>query len=93
MTITGSCRPCQRCWWKRPGTTGIAPAVGVRLARRRQGQPAATLLVADKALRRLCRRYRRLTERRLPAGQIVVAIARELTGFLWAALQAPAPAT
>ena len=64
--------------------------VGIRLARRRQGQPVATILVADKALRRLCRRYRRLAERRLPTGKIVVAIARELAGFLWAVLQ-PAP--
>ena len=64
--------------------------VGIRLARRRQGQPVATILVADKALRRLCRRYRRLAERRLPPGKIVVALARELAAFLWAVLQ-PAP--
>ena len=64
--------------------------VGVRLARRRQGQPRDVIVVADKALQRLCRRYRRLTERRLPAGKVVVALARELAGFLWAALQ-PAP--
>ena len=49
-----------------------------------------TILVADKALRRLCRRFRRLAERRLPPGKIVVAVARELAGFLWAVLQ-PAP--
>ena len=65
--------------------------VGVRLARRRQGQPKAVIVVADKALQRLCRRYRRLTERRLPMGKIVVAIARELAGFLWAALQPQPP--
>ena len=42
------------------------------------------------ALTRLCRRFRKLAAEHKPAPKIAVAIARELAGFLWAALQ-PAP--
>jgi transposase len=69
------------------------PGVGVILARRRKGQPARIIGIADKAQQRLCRRFRRLAEQHKPAPKIAVAIARELAGFLWAALQpAPEPA-
>ena len=37
-----------------------------------------------KALVRLCKRFRRLLARGKHANQVVVAIARELVGFLWA---------
>jgi len=63
------------------------PGVGVALARRRHGQPGRVIAIADKAQQRLCRRFRRLAERHKPAAKIAVAIARELIGFLWAALQ------
>ena len=65
------------------------PGVGVALARRRQGQPGRVIAIADKAQQRLCRRFRRLAEHHKPAPKIAVAIARELAGFLWAALQPP----
>lgn len=67
------------------------PAVGVALARRRKGQPSRVIAMADKAQQRLCRRFRKLTAEHKPAPKVAVAIARELAGFLWAALQ-PAPA-
>jgi transposase len=63
------------------------PGVGVALARRRTGQPPRIIAIADKAQRRLCRRFRCLAEHHKPAPKIAVAIARELAGFLWAALQ------
>lgn len=63
------------------------PGIGVALTRRRKGQPGRVITIADKAQQRLCRRFRRLAEHHKPAGKIVVAIARELAGFLWAALQ------
>ena len=63
------------------------PGVGVALTRRRKNQPGRVIAIADKAQQRLCRRFRRLAEHHKPAPKIVVAIARELTGFLWAALQ------
>jgi transposase len=69
------------------------PSVGVALARRRTGQPARVIAIADKAQQRLCRRFRKLAATHKPTPKIAVAIARELAGFVWAALQpAPAPA-
>jgi transposase len=63
------------------------PGIGVALTRRRKGQPGRVIAIADKAQQRLCRRFRRLAEQHKPAAKIAVAIARELAGFLWAALQ------
>lgn len=69
------------------------PGVGVALTRRRKGQPGRVIAIAEKAQQRLCRRFRRLAEQHKPAPKIAVAIARELAGFLWAALQpVPVPA-
>jgi transposase len=63
------------------------PSIGVALTRRRTGQPGRVIAVADKAQQRLCRRFRRLRDQHKPAPKVAVAIARELAGFLWAALQ------
>lgn len=68
------------------------PAVGRVLARRRRGQPSRVLAIADKAQQRLCRRFRKLAAEHNPPRKIAVAIARELAGFLWAALQPAAVA-
>ena len=61
------------------------PGVGPTLARRRSGQPPRVLALADKAQKRLCRRFRRLAPYK-PGPVVTVAVARELVGFLWAAL-------
>jgi transposase len=66
------------------------PGIGVALRRRRTGQPSHIIAIADRAQHRLCRRFRRFAEQHKPAPKIAVAVARELAGFLWAALQ-PAP--
>jgi transposase len=66
------------------------PSVGVALTRRRQGQPGRVSAIADKAQQRLCRRFRTLAADHKPGPKIAVAIARELAGFLWGALQ-PVP--
>jgi transposase len=66
------------------------PGVGRALAARRQGQPSRVIAIADKAQQRLCRRFRRMLTAHKPAPKIAVAVARELAGFLWAALQSPA---
>jgi transposase len=63
------------------------PAVGYRLRQRREGQPASTVAIADRAQQRLYKRYRRLSERGKPQGKVVTAVARELVGFIWAALR------
>lgn len=63
------------------------PAVGIKLRKRREGQPAEIIALADKAQRRLNRRYHRLVlGRGKPTQKAVVALARELAGFVWGAL-------
>lgn len=61
--------------------------VGPNLRARREGQPERVLSIADEANRRLTTRYRRLIDRRKTPNKVVIAIARELVGFLWAALR------
>jgi transposase len=58
----------------------------VSLRRRRQGQPARFVALADRAMQRLHRRFQRMLEKGKPRPKVVVAVARELTGFVWAAL-------
>jgi transposase len=62
------------------------PRIGVALARRRHGQPARVIAIAEKAQQRLCRRFRTLTAAHKLRPKVAVAIARELAGFVWAAL-------
>lgn len=60
------------------------------LSRRRRGHPAELIALADKAHRRLHDRYVHLTEHRKKAKpEAVVAVARELVGFVWAILRLP----
>lgn len=61
--------------------------VGPKLRARRVGQPERVLTIADAANRRLTTRYCRLTARGKAANKVVIAISRELVGFLWAALR------
>jgi transposase len=62
------------------------PHLSVEIRRRQQGQPPAVIAHAWKAQQRLHHRYEHLSYRKLP--QIaVVAVARELVGFLWAVMQ------
>ena len=64
----------------------LRPKIGPALALRQRGQSAAVTLHAWKAQQRLCTRYQRLSLRRGP--QIaVVAVARELIGYLWAVMR------
>jgi transposase len=57
------------------------------LKKRREGQPARVVAIADKALQRLNRRFTRMAAKGIPSNKIAVAVARELTGFIWAALK------
>ena len=63
------------------------PAVSVTMKKRREGQPAPVLAIADRAQQRLHRKYRRMKSRLKPHNVITVAIARELVGFIWAVMQ------
>jgi transposase len=62
------------------------PFIGKQLRRRQTGAPPTALIPAWRAQQRLYRRYQRLTARGKPKQHVVTAIARELTGFVWATL-------
>jgi transposase len=62
------------------------PFVGAALRHRQRNAPAAVIAQAWTAQQRLYRRYQRLAARGKPKQHIVTAVARELTGFVWAAL-------
>ena len=62
------------------------PFVGERLRTRQQAAPAQSVALAWTAQHRLGRRVRRLAARGKARPTVVTAVARELTGFLWAAL-------
>ena len=66
------------------------PAVGAELKRRQSGQPPGLIAHSWKAQQRLHQRYDHLSFRKQP--QIaVVAVARELVGFLWSVMQDMTP--
>ncbi len=57
------------------------------LAKRRHGCPDAVIQIAQRAQDRLHRKFWRLTSRGKPSQVAVVAVARELAGFVWAIAQ------
>jgi transposase len=61
------------------------------IARRQDKLPKTVTDIAWKAQLRLCARFRRLAARGLNRNKIVVAIARELAGFVWAIAQQVKP--
>jgi transposase len=62
------------------------PCIGKQLRRRHVDAPDVAKQHAWRAQQRLYRRYQRLAARGKPKQQVVTAIARELTGFVWASL-------
>jgi transposase len=62
------------------------PFIGRALRERQRGAPAVVVARAWTAQQRLYRRYQRLAARGKPKQHVVTAVARELTGFVWAAL-------
>lgn len=62
------------------------PHVGTALRNRRKGQSPRTIALADRAIHRLHRRYEQMSHRGVLPQKAVVAMARELAGFVWAAL-------
>ncbi len=69
------------------------PALSLPLKRRREGQPGRVIAIADRAQERLYHRWWRMTGRGVPSPKVVVAMARELTGYLWATLHPQAGVT
>jgi transposase len=66
---------------------GTPPKVSKQLSRRQEGQPATVLKTSWKAQNRLHRRLMNLLARRVHRNKALVAVARELTGFIWEALR------
>jgi len=57
------------------------------LKARRKGQPQWAIDIADQAGQRLGKRYRYLNHRGKMPCKVVVAVARELAGFIWAMMR------
>jgi transposase len=64
------------------------PRIGMTLRGRQRGQPDHVLAIANRAQHRLHRVHRRMRARGKPHNVAVVACARELACFLWAAVTA-----
>ena len=65
------------------------PRVSVSLAERHKQCSAQTVAISQRAQKRLHKRYLSLNQRKSPK-VAVVALARELVGFLWEAMQSSA---
>jgi transposase len=65
------------------------PRIGATLESRQHGQPEQVLAIANRAQHRLHHVYVRMRARGKPHQVTVVAVARELACFLWAAATAP----
>jgi transposase len=64
------------------------PQATLELRRRQAGLPPETVARAWTAQLRLCGRFRRLHARKQCRQVVVIAVARELAGFLWAEMTA-----
>ncbi len=65
------------------------PRIGATLQNRQDGQPDHILAISNHAQQRLHHLYMSMRERGKPHNVCVVAVARELSCFLWAAATAP----
>lgn len=65
----------------------MPPKVSKELSKRQEGQPQIVRQISWKTQNRLHARFKRLLGRKVPRNKALVAVARELTGFLWAALR------
>jgi len=64
-----------------------SPKVSKELSRRQEGQSPEVRAISWRAQNRLHRRYSRLLARRLQRNKAMVAVARELCGFIWELLR------
>lgn len=67
------------------------PSAGRTIKARRKDQPRAIVDIAEKCEKRLNARFYRLTSRNKKSTVAVVAVARELLGFIWAIGQTTHP--
>jgi transposase len=64
-----------------------SPKVSQELSRRQEGQPREVRAISWRAQNRLHSRFARLSARKLQRNKALVAIARELCGFVWELLR------
>ena len=69
------------------------PRIGRQHAYRQEGLPKVVCDIAWKAQLRLTARFRRLVARGKAKPKVATAIARELSGFIWAIAREVAPAS
>jgi transposase len=74
-------------WWRRRGAYQYTAKVSALMARRQADLPKAALDIAWKTQVQICARFRRLAARGVNRNKIVVAIVRELAGFVCAIAQ------
>ena len=92
ITKTGNCH-ARRALIEAAQTYGFPARVSRALRKRQEGQPKEIREIAWKAQTRLCGRFRKLMAKGKNRNRVVAAIARELSGFIWAiAKQIPTPA-
>ena len=60
-----------------------APKLGPALSRRQEGQSREVKKLSARAQKRLHYRYIKLKARRLPENKALIAVARELSAFIW----------
>ena len=94
--VAGSRRPATRTpdgsWPKRRGRIKGCRASDVRCCTDRKSFPKPVCDIAWKAQLRLTSRFRKLVARGKAKPKVATAVARELTGFIWAiAREVPAP--
>jgi len=70
----------------------FAPRASKAIQKRRGQVSAEVRAIAEKAEQRLSRRFHKLTQRGKKSQNVVTAVARELTGFVWAIAQSARPA-
>lgn len=68
------------------------PRVSREINKRREGQPAGAIACADKAMRRLHKKWTGMVYRGKPTTKATTAVARELAGFIWATMMEAQPA-
>jgi transposase len=59
------------------------PSARGAIVKRRSGQPREIVAIAERCEQRLHRKYARMVNRGKPSSKAVVAVARELLGFIW----------
>lgn len=69
----------------------FAPRASKAIQKRRDQVSAEVRAIAEKAEQRLSRRFQKLIQRGKKSQNVVTAVARELTGFVWAIAQSARP--